>query len=228
MKMVEQNKTCKVNGFTLVEMLVVIGIIGLLSLLMTMGFGRVRKAAIRNDAQQQVSSAAVALNQILLNKRQWPSLLIREMDNGFSPEVCYLLQKGRLMDVTTYKRDKSSGALPSREEAEISRVSLDRLGLLDPWGQAELKRSPEAQSEEASAPGSKITFFDRRLQYRLDKNYDGYVDSSDGEMPKSGMRVRASVIVWSHGEDGKDDGKREGRYPVDDVISWSLSDVSGK
>ena len=75
------------------------------------------------------------------------------------------------------------------------------------------------------------TYQDHLLQYRIDKNYDGYVDSEDGEMPKSGLRIRGSVLVWSRGEDGEDDGLSSGaigRYPKDDSLSWSMTESKAK
>ena len=64
------------RGFTLIEMLVVIGIIAILSGALLMGFGRVTKAAQRAKAVESVSGAAQAL--VILRQRNdgvWPAVL---------------------------------------------------------------------------------------------------------------------------------------------------------
>jgi len=52
------------SGFSLIEMLVVIGIISVLSGALIMGIDRVRKTAQRSKAQEIVSNTATALGLI--------------------------------------------------------------------------------------------------------------------------------------------------------------------
>ncbi|MBO4288030.1 MAG: type II secretion system protein [Kiritimatiellae bacterium] len=216
------------NGFTLVEMLLVIGIIGVLSSVMVVSFGKMAKHARRSDAQRTVSEVATAFNQLLIKQREWPKTLLDNEDQGMVPQVCYIFQKHKLLDITTYTRDKASGALNSMSDTYLSKTSVDRFGMLDPWGRDSLKKNPSCTSDQTTIIGGKGSYKDHLIQYRLDRNYDGFVDSEDGEMPVSGLRIRGSVIVWSRGEDGKDDGKAHNRYPVDDNISWTLAEIKAK
>ncbi len=183
------------SGFTLVEMLLVIGILGILATALVGSFSYVQKAARQSQAQSLASELATALNIYLQQERSWGDVLPNksEMDE----EACWVLQEKKLFDVTTYK---SGGA-------EINNDSLDRYGLLDPYGRALLRRDPGINAGEV---------IKHRLQIRLDDDYDGYVEAPDG------TKVRASVLVWSRGPDGKDDAEKGGRrYPDDDRLSWN-------
>lgn len=221
----------KKGGFTLVELLIVIGIIGLLSTVLVVSFGRVRKVAMRNEAQKIVDQAKVSLEAVLLNTQSWPAVLQNYMAQGFTKEVCWYLQQKKMMDLTTKEilRVSSTGAAMQKEVWEWSKTSLDRFGLLDPWGRNALKINVNASDENAElGNGNTTKFKDHLLQYRLDLNGDGFIDSSDCRgcsMPVEGMRVRAKVIVWSRGEDGLDDGENASRYPKDDSLSWSLTEL---
>ena len=108
------------NGFTLVEMLLVIGIIGVLSSVMVVSFGKMAKHARRSDAQRTVSEVATAFNQLLIKQREWSKTLLDNEDQGMVPQVCYIFQKHKLLDITTYTRDKASGALNSSRSAGLS------------------------------------------------------------------------------------------------------------
>ena len=61
------------KGFTLVEMLVVMGIIAILSGALLAGFGQITKNAQRTRAQETVSNVATALNMLLQKKGGRPT-----------------------------------------------------------------------------------------------------------------------------------------------------------
>jgi len=191
-------------GFTLVEMLVVIGILGLLAAALVGSFSHIKMTARQAQAQTLASETATALSLYLQQERGWGDVLLtkEEMDK----EACGVLQEKRLFDLTTYKKD-SSGNMT----AEINTESLDRFGLLDPWGRALLRANPDLGESEAAK---------HRLQIRLDTDFDGYVDAGEGA--PEGLKIRGSVLVWSRGPDGKDDFEvKASRYPQDDRLSWN-------
>ena len=184
------------GGFTLVEMLVVLGIIGV--------------AMLPVAFEAVTSEVATALTTYLQRYRQWPDALIKrtEMDDV----ACWVLQSKKLLDVTS-KKEESDGTVVMNAD------SLDRFGLLDPWGRAALKKNPTITGADTKIEGGRM-LSDHRLQYRLDLNYDGYVDSDEGS--PMGQKIRASAIVWSRGPDGLDDfTDKDKRYPRDDRLSWN-------
>jgi prepilin-type N-terminal cleavage/methylation domain-containing protein len=205
----------RADGFTLVEMLVVIGIMGIIAGSLLGTFGYVKTAAWQSRAQAQVSQAATALTIYLQNERSWPSELLNTTE--FDQDACWFLQENKVMDVTPKK--KILGTSPQQWEWNEAKgnSTFDRWGYLNPWGRAYLRKFPNAKEAQVKK---------FRLQYRLDKNFDGYVDASEGS-PR-GVKIRASVIVWSRGPDAEDDFKNRKRYPYDDRLSWDQAKASAE
>jgi len=201
------------QGFTLIEMLVIIGIIGIIAGAMMTSVSHLKTTAKRSRAQNAVSDTYTAMNLYLQKEREWHISMINalEMDEA----VCRILAENQLMDLSV-----SSGNADSTNQ--------DRFGYLDEWGRAALKRSPAiSTAQQTGFDGIRIE--DHRIQFRLDLNYDGYVDASEGS-PK-GLRIRSNLVVWSRGPDGQDDfessnPKAANRYPYDDLISWSQAQVN--
>lgn len=200
------------RGFTLVELLVVIGIIGLLAAAMMTSVGRLKNSAKRAKAQGAVSDAYTALNLYLQKERRWHVAMINALE--MDPVVCKVLAENHLLDVKV-------------DFGNLNSTSSDRFGFLDEWGRDALRRNPTiSTAAQLGFDGIKIE--DRRIQFRLDLDNDGYVDANEGS-PK-GLTIRASVVVWSRGADGQDDfesnnPKAQTRYPYDDLISWNHSQV---
>ena len=211
------------GGFTMIEMLVVIGILGILFIALLSSFSRVKDSARKAQAQTLVSEVAIAFTRYLQDQREWAGEFFNktEMDE----KVCEELQKGKYLDITTYKVDSNGNVdysdgprLPKKNTA-----SVDRFGLLDPWAQNALKKDNTQSASSIMRGGGNRSYADHRIQFRLDLDYDGFVDA-----PEGGVKVRASAIVWSRGPDGLDDFNQNVRYPKDDSLSWPHAQYKAK
>ena len=197
----------RVGGFTLVEMLVVIGIIGILMSVLIPSYFYVQRIAHQSHAQRLVSNAATALTVYIQRELYWHQDIL-DSDGYFNAKVCKVLYDAGLLDVVVDQR-----------------YSVDKFGLLDPWGKALLRRNKELLAKEldpmdAVRPPEELR--KHLLQFRIDTNLDGMIDSTDRWSPPFNRPVRASAIVWSRGPSGMDDENRGGRYPNENRLSWGF------
>ncbi|MGN0852850.1 MAG: type II secretion system protein [Kiritimatiellia bacterium] len=202
------------RGFTLIEMLVVLGIIGVLIGALLAGFSTMTKSAQRARAQETVSNAATALGSILATEGAWPKALLQ--NTRMNVAVARALARRNLMGVA-YDPDakKADGS------QDYTPKGTDRHGIVDPWAVAVLKRKPSAGTGEAVPSGGTVA--DHVLYFAVDQDGDGFVTRKENA-PCS--KVRASAIVWCAGADGKlgDYGRRT-KESADDIYSWQKSQV---
>jgi len=203
------------KGFTLVEMLVVIGIIGLLIGVLTTGFSYAQTLAWQSRSQELASNVATALSAYILKEGSWPDEILRS--NGqVNNEVCKVLQEANRLDVTTVKTDANGVSV-------INQNSPERFGLFSPWGQRIIRKKPLMTASLGALPAD-AELVRHILQFRIDINLDGKIDSSDaglGTIPGNGATIRASAIVWSCGPQGKADGETGAQNPQDNRQTWT-------
>ena len=184
------------KGFTLIEMLVVIGIIAILGSAMVFGYGRVVKAAGRAKAMELVSNVRTALEELHRNNDGWPQAIYRaNKQNGFYVMDEYMaklfLMHGILnVDGTV----KSGGVFPD----DFIVRGKERFGIVDPWAQEVIMRKKDATAEGTTV-SSGGTVADHRLYFAVDQDDDGFVSKAEGA---PGASVRAKAIVWCAGADG--------------------------
>ena len=196
----------KDKGFTLVEVLVVIGIIAVLSGALMMGFGRMTKSAQRAKATEAVSQVAQAL--VILRQKNdnvWPPVVSGNFGGadgsgkGIVVDVAKRLAKFDLLDIAT-KGDNL--------------VGISRCGVVDPWAESVLKRSEDANSETKVPSGGTVQ--DHIIYFAVDIDGDGITEATVGGQD---VKVRAEAIAWCAGADGKIAPYVQ-RGRSDDIYSW--------
>lgn len=204
----------KKNGFTLIEMLVVMGIIAILSGALMAGFSHITKSAQRARCQETVSNVATALTVILQQKGYWP-----DTNNGALKK--YAGSDGSNMGTVEQVALAFSelGVLGVSKKGD-QLTGVDRCGIVDPWAQAVLKRHKGGMGagKDLKVP-SGGTVRDHVIYYALDTDLDGIVEAKVcGEQ----VKVRASAIAWSAGANGElgSSYSKRSKANEDNVYSW--------
>ena len=196
-------------AFTLVEILVVIGIIAVLLAASVGGFMKMAKTAERAKTQELVSNVATALTALFQQEGAWPKRLASngKTDGRLDANTAYALVAGT---TKYFSLSHSGGKLTGH----------DRFGILTPVAQQVVKRLGTEASLGSKV--GKLTIEDHILHYALDLDGDGKIigASVGGE----NVNVRATAIVWCIGKSGGNDGDpwpyTEG-LRKDDVYSWT-------
>jgi len=172
------------EGFTLVEMLVVIGIIALLIGASLTGFSKMTKSAERARARELVSNVNTALSALFQSEGCWPQRLLANGGTGtLDADTAYVLAKKGYMSLTM-----QNGKLAGN----------DKFGIVTPWAIAVIKRTPGATTSTKVGFDSKrkteSTIADHVLHYAVDVNGDGITEikQDDG----NSLKVRATACVW--------------------------------
>ena len=196
------------RGFTLIEMLVAMGIIAVLISASLGGYSAMVKAAERAKCQELVSNAATALTAIFQDEGVWPKVLRENgMKDGLLDEnsALALVSNGRnYFSLTT-----SGGALSGH----------DKFGILTPWGAAVVKRLGERAKPESPVGSKQVK--DHILHYAVDLDGDGKIIGAS--VGGQSVNVRATAIVWCCGKDGNVDPYPyvSGGGRTDNVYSWT-------
>ncbi len=197
-------------AFSLVEMLVVIGIIAVLIAASIGSYSAVKNAAEKARAQELVANTATALTALFNDKGVWP----RQLREGN--------KKGILDETAAYPLVSGSKYMSLTADSKSQKLSgLDKFGIVTPWATTALKRHGNSASESTKLTNG-TTIEDNILHYALDLDGDGIIKSVSigGET----INVRATAIVWCIGKSGGNKGKpwpyRTG-IKKDDIYSWS-------
>ena len=194
------------GGFTLIEMLTVIGIIAVLVGASISGFSKMRATAERAKVQELVNNTATALSAIFQQEGAWPKRLAANgsSDGELDAYAALPLAKKGYMSLTM-----------NSDSSELA--GLDKFGVVDHWATAVIKRRGKSASLSDKVNGE-YTIKDHILHYALDLDGDGVVNGAS--VGGESVSVRASAIVWSGGKDGKIEPYSAGQRK-DDVYSWT-------
>lgn len=173
------------KAFTLVEMLVVIGIIAILVAASIGGFAGMTRAAETKKCQELVSNTATALTFLFQKNGMWP----RVLRNGASRQM--LDENAALALASPMSLTTANGKLDG----------FDRLGIVSPWATAVIKRRGRSATTGDKVPGGG-TIEDHILRYAIDDDGDGII--KDVNVGGESISVRATAIVWCCAKDGKE------------------------
>lgn len=196
------------RGFTLVEMLVVIGIIAVLVGIGMNTFSGATSKAHQARAQAIVGDVATALEAILNREGAFPRRVIAagSSDGELDENVSYALAKHKVMSLAYDDNGKVT-------------IGADRCGVLTPWAQDVVTKSASASSGTAVPSGGTVK--DHIVHFAVDIDGDGKVSASVGG---ESLTIRASAVAWCCGRDGKmypySEGTRRGCS-----YSWSMDKV---
>ena len=204
------------DGFTLVEMLVVIGIIAILVGASVGGYSFAIKRAEATKGRELVSNVATALNILFQRQNRWPPSLLEEAqgEGRLTATAAASLAVNGLMSLS-YTTTEIDG------EEVYTLSGLDRCGIVTPWAAAVIKRLPQGnEGLSARVPGGG-TVKDHQLRFALDEDGDGFVEARLGTKT---VKVRGNAVVWCWGQNGKEDdyaASMSGRGDADDIYSWT-------
>lgn len=195
------------RGFTLIEMLVVIGIIAALIAATLGSYSAVTRSAEKAKCRELVAQVAMALAMLYQNEGNWPKRLAVQgkTDGKLDAETAIALKGYYSLNVD------DNGKL----------IGYDRFGIVSPWAHGVIKRGGNGVSLTTRVSTSKHgpqTIDDHILHYALDLDGDGIIEGASvgGER----VDVRATAIVWCAGKDGYMEKYSRGQKG-DDVYSWT-------
>ena len=188
------------RGFSLIEMLVVIGILAVLIAASIGSYSAVQKSAERAAARDLVSQVAQAMKTMYeQNGGRWPLRMAAVGETG-----------GELDDLVSYQFVAGDVKYLTLSASGGKLTGYDRFGILDPWGTKTIKRL-----------GNGATLGDvqkHRLWFAVDADGDGII--SGARVGGEAVDVRETAIVWCAGRDGKMEPYSKGRRG-DDIYSWT-------
>lgn len=211
------------KAFTLIEMLVVIGIIGALMAASIGGYSAITKAAQRARLRELVSNTSTALIAYFQDHGSWPKAFLNAYDGGdglIDQRVGFLLARRSYPDgrVEGYM----SLAVKYNGPTPMGLMGVDRLGVVSPWAIDAIKRSGDSATPDTPvSTGGKVQ--DHILHFAIDVDGDGITEAKVGGQ---GIKIRAPAAVWSAGRDGKMERYSRGSLK-DDVYSWTKGQTQG-
>ena len=186
------------KGFTLVELLVVVGIIAVMMGILMTGFGKAPQKAEIAKCSELVKNTETALAALFEQNGAWPKCLINNNNSS----------RG-LDETAAYPLASQIGMSLSYDTGMKKLKGLDKFGIVTPWAAAVIKNRGESCSESDRVPiGGTIAV--HRLCYAIDLDGDGVIKNVNpgatvpdlkGSDRKS-VSIRSTAAVWCRGPKG--------------------------
>jgi len=178
------------SGFSLIEMLVVMGIIAVLLAASLGGYSALTKSADRAKVQELVKNVEVALTECYNREGAWPKRLVKGMQKGLlDGEAALPLARGGYLSLSTDSPDDPKNA--------TKLTGWDRFGVVTPWATAAIKKAGNAASAD-QVPVGRSSAETHTVRYALDLDGDGITEIKD----LGDVKVRATACVWCCNKEG--------------------------
>ena len=204
------------KGFTLIEMLVVIGIIAALIAASMGGYTFATRHAQKARGRELVSNVATALNVLYQRQNRWPPALLAEAggEGRLTAHAGACLAVNNLLSLSHTTKEVDGATV-------VTLSGLDRCGIVSPWALETLKRLSSGDSGLNAPVPSGGTVQDHQLHFAIDTEGRGFVEA---KLKDRTVKIRGTVAVWCWGMNGvEDDYERSmaGRGKCDDIYSWA-------
>ena len=161
------------QGFTLVEMLVVIAVLGILMAMMVPAAGLIMKRAKNAQAKSDAGVVVGTMMKYRMEYNRWPSWVTGGEANPYATDKIWV--------DTMNPPVGSPRTLDNFNQIRFFEAGGGVLGTVDPY------------------VGAFVDPWGKPYQYRLDTDGNGEIGNPD---PSAGTLLQAQVIAWSAGPDG--------------------------
>lgn len=174
------------KGFTLVEMLVVIGIIAVLMSASMVGYSKFIKTAESTKTSELLANVTTALTALYQQEGMWPKRLVvgaKKSPPYLDADAALALARKKMMSLDTDNDGDPSQATKLE--------GYDKFGILTPEGVKFMKKYGK-KADRTAVEGA-------MLRYAIDFDGDGITVVNDTELGFAGLEVRATACVWCIG-----------------------------
>lgn len=203
------------KGFTIIEVLVTMGIIAILVAVSLGGFSAATKSAEKAKCSELVSNVATAMTAVYQQTGRWPKRLaaLGETGGRLDANAAFAFVSGGVKYLSL-----------SVNDAGTALSGVDKFGIVTPWAADAIRKAGAGASLATAVGVTGASVEDHVLWAAVDVDGDGLIQGAS--VGGESVDVRASAIVWCAGKDGVMAPYSRG-LRADDIYSWSKGQATG-